>query len=327
MAARVVSEGLTFADVLIKPNYSEIPTRDDIDTESFYLGASRQPLISAPMDYVTGYAMARKLAELNAYGVVNRFSEESQGRADFDYALAIGIRNIDKTFIRLEKERPSCVCIDVAHGHHLHVLELLDLLKKEFPQTLIMAGNVATYEGVKFLAEAGVDAIRVGIGPGSACSTRENTGVGIPQLTAIMEASRYRELESKRDFSIIADGGIQTPGDIVKALAAGADAVMLGRMFAGHEETPGTVVKISGDYYKEYRGQSMLGSNGKRGVPEGVSGLVPYVGPVYPTVQKLLKYLQSGMSYVGAFNIPELREKAEFIKISPGTFKESETRI
>jgi IMP dehydrogenase len=320
----VEQEGLTFADVLIIPAYSDIETRTSINVLSNYLGEGRVPIISAPMDYVTGYEMANEMYALGAYGVVNRFSKEAFPSSRGDYGIAVGIKDLDVTFERIGKEQPHSVCIDVAHGHHKNVSFTIREIKDAFPDIYIMAGNIATSDGFKFLAENGVDAVRVGIGPGSACSTRENTGVGVPQLTAIMRCADAKEAWGYYETALIADGGIQTPGDIVKALAAGADAVMLGQMLAGHKENPGHIL---GHPIQPYRGQSIFGSNAKRGAPEGVEGWVQAKGLVKDTIESLINYLRSGMSYVGANNVVELREKAQFMKISPGTFKESETRL
>lgn len=326
MASYPIAEGFTYGDVLIKPAYSEISTRDDIDIFSRYLGAARKPIISAPMDYVTGFSMAREMWVNNAYGIISRFgtSIESEG-LDYQAGLSIGVKDWETDRRKLEMVSPHSVCIDVAHGDHLKVINTIKRVKEEFPGMLVIAGNVATYDGAFNLVEAGADAIRVGVGPGSACSTRENTGVGVPQLTALIYALQIKEYFP--DVSIIADGGIQSPGDIAKALAIGADAVMLGYMLAGHDESPGSIIELNGGYVKAYRGQSLLGSNGARNAPEGVEGFVPYRGPVSETIDKLMHYLRSSMSYVGASNLKEFRERSEFIRVSAATHQESRTRI
>jgi len=304
--------GITFADVLIKPDYSDIGSRADINVESRYLLQSRLPIISAPMDYVTGFRMATTLGKLNAYGIVNRFGADWNHPREDEYSnfgLAIGTKNWEESRAIIKAHQPETVCIDVAHGYHKNVIDTIKMVKDIHPHILIMAGNVATAEGFNALAEAGANAIRVGIGAGSACSTRENTGVGIPQLTAIMDCANRDGWWP--DVALIADGGIQNPGDIAKALAAGADAVMLGKMLAGHEESPGDILDLG------------HGSN----APEGVEGLVEYKGPVKDTVDSLMHYLRSSMSYVGARNLTEFRERAEFIKVSLPTIQENSTRI
>lgn len=319
-------QALTFGDVLIQPQYSDIVSRDEIEVKSFYLGRDRLPIMSSPMDYVTGFEMAQAMSDNDAYGVVSRFGDVGEPREGFhNYALAIGIKDIDKSLAKISTLMPDAVCIDVAHGHHKNVEDTITAVREVFPYLPIIAGNVATGVAFDDLAYWGADAIRVGIGPGSVCSTRENTGVGVPQLSAILDCADAHE--SYPEVALIADGGIQTPGDIAKALSAGADAVMLGRMLAGHDETPGEIVSIGLDNYKLYRGQSMLGTNGYRGAPEGIEGLVSYQGPVKDTLERLMNYLRSSMSYVGARNLREFRERALFIEVSQATFQESNTRI
>lgn len=311
--------GLTFADVLLVPQYSDIDSRLDIDVQVEYLGKSRLPIMSAPMDYVSGEDMAKAMAEAGGYGVVSRFLDEDiVPNAPYDRALSAGLRDGEAQAL-IEKNNPHAICIDVAHGHHKKVIDLIKTIKNEFPSLYIIAGNVATSTGYSTLVNAGADAVRVGIGPGSACTTRETTGAGVPQLTAIMDA-----YESKQKYGgiLIADGGIQNTGDIVKALAAGADVVMLGRMLAGHKECPGE--NIQGR--KPFRGMSTLGSNASRGAPEGVSGWISAKGFVRDTIYTYIHYLRSGMSYVGARNLEELKE-SEFIMVSPNTAQESSTRI
>ena len=319
-------EGLTYSDVLIMPGFSDILTRDDIDIKSDYLGGHRIPIISSPMDFVTGYPMAKRMHELGAYGIVNRFGYTSlslETWPDHEYGLAIGLKQIDESIKDIHKSRPHSICIDVAHGHHALVAAIIKYLREKLDyEPYIIVGNIATSQGFEYLAEVGANAIRIGIGPGSACSTRETTGVGVPQLSAIMDCATV-----KRRFpgvSLIADGGINTSGDILKALAAGADAVMLGKMLAGHDETPGDIIE---DRFKRYRGQSLLGTNGERGAPEGIDGLVDYKGPVDKTIQSLVNYMKSGFSYVGARDIQDFRRKARFIKVSAGTQEENKTRL
>lgn len=336
-------KGYTFNDVLIEPRYSDIDTRASIDVTSHYLGKPRLPIISAPMDYVTGFKMAEILSDLGAYGIVSRFGDA--GDIDlsrrFDYGVATGTKDIDtnirnlQSILRLGEDFREFIggefafhslCIDVAHGHHKNVIDGIKKIKDAIPDLYVIAGNVATQEGFADLADAGADAIRVGIGAGSVCSTRENTGVGIPQLSAIESCYNVKALFYPT-VTLIADGGIQNPGDIAKALAAGADAVMLGKMLAGHDESPGDILELGIGRYKKYRGQSLLGTNGQRNAPEGVEGLVEYKGPVKGTIDSLMHYLRSSMSYVGARNLTEFRKYAEFIRVSPSTLQESNTRI
>jgi len=276
------------------------------------------------MDFVTGHVMAQTMIDLGAYGIVNRFSTEPV-EAYASYGIAIGVKDPDKSIEIIDTLQPESVCLDVAHGHHSNVVSLIHRIRYLFPGVWIIAGNVATLKGADFLAANGADAIRVGIGPGSACSTRDTTGIGVPQLTAIMDTAMIKEKYPK--VTIIADGGIQKPGDIAKALVAGADAVMLGKMLAGHDESPGDILDWNGVRSKRYRGQSLLGTNGERKAPEGVEGHVPYRGPVKDTIDSLTNYLKSSFSYVGARNFVEFKERAEFIKVSLATLKENKTRV
>lgn len=331
-------EGYTYGDVLIQPAYSDIPTRADIDVRTMYLGEWRLPIISAPMDTVTGPQMAVAMHQQGGYGILHRFSPNSDefysqissthslGNGLAQFGAAIGVKQ--DYWLSLVADKVHSLCIDVAHGHHQLVIDMIKFLHdwrtKNGKSFYIIAGNVATGQGYVDLAEAGADAIRVGIGPGSACTTRETTGVGVPQLTALQNCVTMKDHKGL-SASIIADGGIQNPGDIAKALAAGADAVMLGKMLAGADESLAEVHPVSS--LKVYRGQSTVGSNGARGAPEGITGTVLRSGPVADTLEQLMHYLRSSMSYVGANNLQEFREKAKFIHVSPATFAESATRL
>jgi len=224
------------------------------------------------------------------------------------------------------------IVIDSAHGHSQGVLNAVRLIKRALPDLLVVAGNVATREGVRALAEAGADAIRVGLGAGSICTTRVVAGVGVPQLYAVMECAAEAQ---KWNLPIIADGGIRYSGDIVKALAAGASAVMLGNLLAGCEESPGEIEIFRNRAYKVYRGMGSVAAmrqgssdryyqtDPRKIVPEGVEGRVPYRGPLSETVHQLVGGVRSGMGYVGARNLQELREKARFIRITNSGLRES----
>jgi IMP dehydrogenase len=224
------------------------------------------------------------------------------------------------------------IVIDSAHGHSQGVLNAVRLIKRTLPDLLVVAGNVATREGVRALAEAGADALRVGLGAGSICTTRVVAGVGVPQLYAVMECAAEAQ---KWNLPIIADGGIRYSGDIVKALAAGASAVMLGNLLAGCEESPGEIEIFRNRAYKVYRGMGSVAAmrqgssdryyqtDPRKIVPEGVEGRVPYRGPLSETVHQLVGGLRSGMGYVGARNLQELREKARFIRITNSGLRES----
>lgn len=332
---KIIGKGLTFADVLIPPNYSDITSRDEIDITTDFLGLRLNPIIAAPMDHVTSLPMITALASKKYYGIFHRFGDKDTLRKDIYYTAGIGYPNNfgvaigvkDPTTIDWLHSLPPlhAVCVDVAHGDHTLVFSRIRELRDAFPNMHIIAGNIATAAGYRRLADAGADAVRVGIGNGSACSTRSTTGVGVPQLTAIMNV--VEERERTIGPQIIADGGIESSGDIIKSLAAGADIVMLGKMLAGHDESPGEVITVEGKKFKPYRGQSMLGSNGIRNSPEGVAGLVPALGSVVDTLNQLEGWIKSGLSYVGARDLTSLRRNATFIKVSSATQQESSIRI
>lgn len=339
--------GLTFDDVLIVPKYSDIETRENIDLSQDFLGAKLEiPIISANMDYVTGPLMAYAMAKNGGLGILHRFMPWSNSIGDEgdqitglsnlsiwtkNLAFSVGTRDLTESMRRvriIEDRYPQhniIVCIDVAHGDHSKVVQLIAKIKNYNSRIQVIAGNIAKGDALDRLALAGADAIKVGIGPGSACTTRIVTGVGVPQLTAIMDAAKAAR---GHEVKIIADGGIKTSGDIVKALAAGANAVMLGNILAGADECPGATVEIGdGRTFKPYRGQSMFGSNGERYVKEGVSGYVETKGPVAGILRQMVGGIKSGLSYVGAKNLAELQENAEFIQITSNGLTESHPRI
>ena len=225
--------------------------------------------------------------------------------------------------------------IDTAHGHHINVHNMVKTLKKTYPNLTLVAGNVATAEGVRDLAKCGADVVKVGIGPGSICTTRVIAGVGVPQFTAIMECAKEA---LKHDVAIIGDGGIKNSGDIAKALAAGAHAVMLGSLFAGTEESPGEIILADGRTFKSYRGMGSIGAmkegskdrylqaevkDDSKFVPEGIEGRVPYKGPLKELVYQLTGGVRQNLGYIGAENLAELRAKARFIQITSAGLKES----
>ena len=246
---------------------------------------------------------------------------------------AVGITNdMLERVDALVKANVDVITVDTAHGHSKNVINAIKNLKEKYPDLQIIAGNVATADATRDLIKAGVDAVKVGIGPGSICTTRVVTGIGVPQITAIIncvnEAKKY-------DIPVIADGGIKYSGDITKALACGASVVMAGSLFAGTEESPGETILFEGRQYKEYRGMGSLAAmkdgsgdryfqtNTKKYVPEGVEGRVAYKGPVGEVVYQLLGGLKSGMGYVGSKDLNELYEKAKFIKISSASLIEN----
>ncbi len=226
------------------------------------------------------------------------------------------------------------IVIDTAHGHSKGVIQMVEKIKGLYPDVDVIAGNVATPKGTEALIKAGADAVKVGIGPGSICTTRIVAGVGVPQLTAVAQCS---EVADKYDVSIIADGGIKFSGDIAKAIGAGARVVMIGSLFAGTKESPGELILYQGRSYKVYRGMGSLGAmkkgskdryfqsevEEKKLVPEGIEGMVPYRGPLADTIHQLVGGLRAGMGYCGAATIEEMRKKARFVKITSAGLKES----
>jgi IMP dehydrogenase len=236
--------------------------------------------------------------------------------------------------VEMSKAKVDVVAIDTAHGHSVRVMEAIKAIRQRLPEMQVVAGNVATCEGAKELISLGVDGLKVGIGPGSICTTRVVTGAGVPQLTAIMEAARAAK---GTEVAIIADGGIKYSGDIAKALAAGASCVMIGSLFAGTEESPGETILYQGRTFKSYRGMGSTGAmeagsadryaqeGAERGksVPEGVEGRVPYKGQLGALTDQLVGGLRSGMGYVGANTLKEFREKSQFIRITAAGLRES----
>ncbi len=260
--------------------------------------------------------------------------KDQLGRLRVGAAVGVGA-DMEERVSALVEVDVDVVVVDAAHGHSKNVIKAVERIKALFPDLEVIAGNVATREGVKALVEAGADAVKVGVGPGSICTTRIVAGVGVPQMTAIMECS---EEARKYDIPIIADGGIKYSGDITKAIAGGADSVMIGSLFAGTEESPGELIIYQGRTYKLYRGMGSLeamkeGSKDRymcmetdnldKLVPEGIVGRVPYRGPLADNIFQLVGGLKSGMGYLGCRTIKELQEKAEFVKITPAGLRES----
>ncbi|MCQ2494677.1 MAG: IMP dehydrogenase [Lachnospiraceae bacterium] len=258
-------------------------------------------------------------------------AKDSQGRLLCGAAVGITANCLERVDA-LVKSHVDVVVLDSAHGHSQNVLNCVSMIKEKYPELQVIAGNVATYEGARDLMKAGADAVKVGIGPGSICTTRVVAGIGVPQVTAIMEAYK-----ASKEFGvpIIADGGIKYSGDIVKAIAAGGAVCMMGSMFAGCEESPGDFELYQGRKYKVYRGMGSIAAmengskdryfqeNAKKLVPEGVEGRVAYKGSVEDTIFQLLGGIRSGMGYCGAATIPELTETGRFVKISAASLKES----
>lgn len=258
-------------------------------------------------------------------------AKDSQGRLLCGAAVGITANCLDRVAALVEA-KVDVIVLDSAHGHSQNVLNCVQMIKKAYPELQVIAGNVATGEGAKALIEAGADAVKVGIGPGSICTTRVVAGIGVPQITAIMSAY---EVAKEFGVPIIADGGIKFSGDMTKAIAAGGNVCMMGSIFAGCDESPGTFELFQGRKYKVYRGMGSIAamengskdryfqSDAKKLVPEGVEGRVAYKGTVEDTVFQLMGGLRSGMGYCGTPTIEELKEKGRFVKISAASLKES----
>ena len=260
-------------------------------------------------------------------------SKDARGRLRVGAALGVGIDR-EARAQALRRAGIDVLCVDTAHGHSRNVIEAVRATKRECPDVEVIAGSIATADGAKALVEAGADALRVGMGPGSICTTRVISGVGVPQITAIMDCVAAAE---PRGIPVIADGGIRFSGDIVKALAAGASTVMIGSLFAGTEESPGETILFQGRTYKVYRGMGSLGAISERTadrygqqetttgklVPEGVEGRVAYRGTLAANVHQLIGGLQAGMGYVGAADLSELRRRAKFIRVTESGQRES----
>jgi IMP dehydrogenase len=260
--------------------------------------------------------------------------KDSLGRLRVGAALGVTPDLLERAAALVEA-KVDVVCVDTAHGHTKGVMDAVESLKKRFPDIEIVAGNVGTYEGAADLAAAGVAAVKVGMGPGSICTTRIVSGAGMPQITAIAEAARAC---AKHDVPIIADGGIKFSGDVVKAIAAGAASVMIGSLFAGTDESPGELILRQGRSFKSYRGMGSIGAmkegsrdryfqefegNAQKLVPEGIEGMVPYKGPLSAMIQQLVGGLRAGMGYSGTPSIKDLQTKSRFVRISVAGLKES----
>lgn len=359
---KFAKKGLTFDDVLLIPAESHVlPNEVKLDTKLAPNLQLHIPLISAGMDTVTEGNMAIAMAKNGGLGVIHKNlsieaqveevkkakgktvdpnlphpAVDNQGR--LLAAAAVGVTS--DTFERAEsllEAGADAIVIDTAHGHSAGVLRKIKEIREHFPNATLIAGNVATGEGTAALFDAGVDVVKVGIGPGSICTTRIVAGVGVPQITAIYDAASVAQKYGKK---IIADGGIKYSGDVVKALAAGGNAVMLGSMFSGTTEAPGTIFTNEGKQFKSYRGMGSVGAMSQQHgssdryfqggvneanklVPEGVEALVPYKGDVSNIIYQIDGGLRAGMGYVGASTIEELIENSQFVQITNAGLRES----
>jgi IMP dehydrogenase len=314
---------LSYDDILLYPHKGKVASRSDVDI-SIRLGnwTLPTPFISSPMETVTDKYMARALFDnMAGLGVLHRFGVFADSRASTDklrgwgvapIATAIGYGDMERLYL----ENVDIFVLDVAHAYSIKVLEWISMIKRKRPDVYLIAGSIATAAGALEVLDAGADALRVGIGSGAACTTRTVTGFGVPMVTAIQEVA---SVAKHREVPIIADGGIKNSGDVVKALAVGADAVMLGRLLAGCDEAP-----LQGSYFGQASSKSAA-SNGSH--IEGASGEIEDVGPVAGVIEQLSQGLRSGISYGGGTNIKEMQAIAAYNIVTPLSMVESGTRI
>lgn len=342
--------GLTYDDVLLVPRRSRIRSRMEVDLRTQLTATLPMavPVIAANMDTICESAMAIAMAQLGGIGIIHRFMRAEQQAAEIAQvkahgaALRVGAA-IGTDHDMLERVQ-ACVAagadvlvLDIAHGHSEHALEGTRQCKRAFPEVSLIAGNVATGAGALDLADAGADAVKVGVGPGGVCTTRLVTGVGVPQLTALLDVS-----QTDLGVPVIADGGIRSAGDIAKALAAGADSVMVGSILAGTKESPGELEQSPMGLVKRVRGMASHEAVERRArrqgevldetyfegrSPEGVESTVPYKGTVSKIVKTLLGGVKSAFSYLNAANIEEFKANATFIRVSPAGVREGMPHI
>ena len=341
-----IKEALTFDDVTLAPNYSEVlPSEVDTSIKLSENLKLRIPILTSAMDTVTESKMAIAIAKAGGIGVIHRnlnikdqINEiKKVKKQNLLVGAAVGAGpNEHKRAEQIINEEVDLIVVDTAHGHTKKVGEIIKFIKRQKSKKITLcAGNIATAEAAKYLLNLGVDIIKVGIGPGSICTTRLVAGIGVPQLSAILAVRNG--LKNKK-AKIISDGGIKYSGDLAKAFAAGADAVMIGSLFAGTDETPGKLITKNGKKFKSFRGMGSVGAMNKgsadryfqkkqkdasKYVPEGVEGFVKYKGKVDSVIYKLVGGLKSSMGYLGAKQIKNLRDKPRFVKITKAGFYES----
>lgn len=353
---KVLKEGYTFDDLLLVPAYSQVVPADVcLKTRLAHLEL-RIPICSAAMDTVTEAPMAIALAKAGGLGFIHKnmtieaqaamvkhvkensadeaSAHDSNGHLLAGAAVGVSTQTLERVDA-LVNAQVDIIAVDSAHGHSKGVIETIRAIHKKYPDLPIVGGNIVTKEAAIALIEAGARVLKVGVGPGSICTTRVISGVGVPQITAINDVY---QVAKEHHVSIIADGGIKLSGDIVKAIAAGADAVMLGGLLAGCEETPGEILEVYGKKVKTYVGMGSLsamqrGSSDryfqggqkelKKLVPEGIEATVPYKGPMSDVVYQMMGGLRSGMGYCGCESIEDLKQNAHFVKITNAGLKES----
>jgi len=287
------------------------------------------PVISSPMDSVTGIEMAKELSNLGSLGIVNRFdssldsvlnSKNGKGIKAISIALNTNLKTIEKI-----AAKNYLICIDTANANNKEVLRKTEMIKKKF-NVKVIVGNIAHGASLEQLENAGADAVRVGIGSGSVCTTSIQTGIGIGQVSSLLNILFARK-DKKLKIKIIADGGVKSPGDVAKAIALGADVVMLGRMLSGTRETPGEVIKYNGQLWKKYRGSASFGVKMRNEFIEGEETMVAYKGAVKSVIDGISDGLKSSMSYMNCFNLEELRKIETFAVLSNSSYLERLPRI
>ena len=340
-----IKESLTFDDVTLVPQYSSILPHETITKTELSKNLKLNiPLLSSAMDTVTESKMAIAIAKSGGLGIIHKnLNPKKQAlevkkvkKNNMIVGAAVGTneKDIDRVYKLLES-KVDLIVVDTAHGHTKKVLTIIKKIKKISKNSIVCAGNIATGKAAKFLADSGVDIVKVGIGPGSICTTRLVTGIGVPQLSAVLDV---KEALKNYKTKIISDGGIKFSGDISKAIAAGADAVMIGSLFAGTTESPGKIFKYKGKLYKNFRGMGSAGAmsagsadryfqkknkNISKYVAEGVEGIVQFKGPLNKIIYQLVGGLKSSMGYMGSKTIKDLQKKCEFVKITKAGFYES----
>ena len=325
------NQSLTYDDIsLIPTQVSRIKSRTEASTNCTFLGLKLNvPVISSPMDSVTGIEMAKELSNSGSLGIVNRFdssldsvlnAKNGKGIKAVSIALNTDLKTIEKI-----AAKKYIICIDTANANNKEVLKKTEMVKKKFDVKIIV-GNIAHGGTLDELENAGADAVRVGIGGGSVCTTSIQTGIGIGQVSALLNTYFSRN-EKKLKIKIIADGGIKSPGDVAKAIALGADVVMLGRMLSGTRETPGEVIKYNGQLWKKYRGSASFGVKMRNEFIEGEETMVAYKGAVKNVVDGISDGLKSSMSYMNCFNLDELRKTETFAILSNSSYLERLPRM
>lgn len=325
------NQSLTYDDIsLIPTQVSRIKSRTEATTNCSFLGLRLNvPVMSSPMDSVTGIEMAKELTNLGSLGIVNRFdssldavlnSKNGKGIKAVSIALNSDLKTIEKI-----AEKKYLICIDTANANNKEVLKKTEMIKKKFDVKIIV-GNIAHGGTLEQLENAGADAVRVGIGSGSVCTTSIQTGIGIGQVSSLLNIY-FSRMQKKLKIKIIADGGVKSPGDVAKAIALGADVVMLGRMLSGTRETPGEIIKYNGQLWKKYRGSASFGVKMRNEFIEGEETMVAYKGAVKSVIDGISDGLKSSMSYMNCLNLEELRKTETFAILSNSSYLERLPRM